>query len=238
MNKRLTAWSYSRLSTFEQCKRWAKLAYLDKIPEPPRPLPPGKTEHANDRGTRIHEAAEMFVKGGVDLIEELKAFEEEFHQLRELYETGVVSLETEWAFTENWEPTAWMSKDCWARIKPDALVFSEDGKSATLIDYKSGKKRGNEIKHLEQCQLYQLAAFLRNPDLEVVTTELWYLDQNDMSTVTYTRKQGLRYLKNFENRGRALTTEEDFPPNPNMYSCRWCPFGPKGTGHCTVGIQK
>ena len=59
-NERIKAWSYSRLADFEQCKLRAKLKYIDRIPEPARPLPPGKTEHANDRGTRIHDAGERF----------------------------------------------------------------------------------------------------------------------------------------------------------------------------------
>ena len=61
-NERIKAWSYSRLVDFEQCKLRAKLKYIDRIPEPARPLPPGKTEHANDRGTRIHDAGERFVQ--------------------------------------------------------------------------------------------------------------------------------------------------------------------------------
>ena len=58
------------MTTFEQCKFRAKLQYVDKIPEPERPLPPGKTEHANDRGTRIHDAAENFVNRDINLIPE------------------------------------------------------------------------------------------------------------------------------------------------------------------------
>lgn len=234
----IPAWSYSRLTTFEQCRLWAKLAFLDKVPEPPRPLPPGKTEHANDRGSRIHEAAELFVKGGVEMIPELEAFRNEFLELRTQYDKGLVALEGEWAFNQTWQPVGWMSKDCWVRIKPDAFVVSADGKSAVLIDYKTGRKHGNEVKHMEQCQLYQLAAFLRNPELEEVTIELWYLDQDDVTTMTFTRKQGLRYQRSFNERGLKLTMETDFDPNPNIYSCRWCPYGPKGTGHCKVGVQK
>lgn len=234
----IPAWSYSRLTVFEQCKRWAKLAFVDRIPEPPRPLPPGKTEHANDRGTRVHEAAELFVKDNVELIPELEKFRPEYLRLRDLYRAGMVSLETEWAFDRSWNPTAWMSRDTWARIKPDAFVMFDEGKRAVLIDFKTGKKFGNEIKHAEQCQLYQLAAFLRHPELEEIQVELWYLDQDDITTMKYTRKQGLRYLKNFEERGVKMTTEENFDPSPNIYSCRWCPYGPKGTGHCEVGVQK
>src|SRR5690606_8448838 len=64
----IKSWSYSRLTGLEQCALRAKLAYIDRIPEPERPLPPGKTEHANDRGTRIHLAAELFVRGEAELI--------------------------------------------------------------------------------------------------------------------------------------------------------------------------
>ena len=91
--RKIDTWSYSRLNVFEQCKLRAKLAYIDRIPELERPLPPGKTEHANDRGTRIHKAAELFVQGGIELIPELRVFREEFLRLRELYKQGKVSLE-------------------------------------------------------------------------------------------------------------------------------------------------
>ena len=82
---RIRSWSFSRLDVFEKCAYRTKLAYLDKIPEPARPLKPGTTEQPNDRGTRIHEAGELFVKGGVELIDELKTFAEEFERLRLWY---------------------------------------------------------------------------------------------------------------------------------------------------------
>ena len=178
-NERIKAWSYSRLVDFEQCKLRAKLKYIDRIPEPVRPLPPGKTEHANDRGTRIHDAAERFVRGGVELLPELKSFATEFHDLRNKYEHGMVSLEGEWAVNKDWEPVAWGDKDAWARIKLDAFVRLSKT-HAVVIDYKTGKKFGNEIKHAEQTQLYQLAAFLRYPELETIDVELWYTDRKSV----------------------------------------------------------
>src|SRR5690348_7082441 len=114
--------SYSRLVVFEQCKLRAKLAYIDKIPEPPRPLPPGKTEHANDRGTRIHEAAELYVRGGVELVPELDSFRTEFGVLRALYAAGKVSVEGEWAVDRDWSPVAWNSSDVFYRLKLDSFV--------------------------------------------------------------------------------------------------------------------
>ena len=233
--QRIPAWSYSRLAVFEQCKLRARLAFVDRIPEPERPLPPGKTEHANDRGTRIHDAAERFIQGGIELIPELKSFSGELHRLRELYKEGKVALEGEWAVDSEWEPTAWRSSDAWARIKLDAFVRLSKT-HAVVIDYKTGKKFGNEIKHAEQCQLYQLAAFLRYPELEVIDVELWYTDQDDLTHMRFTRDQGLRFFKNFDDRGHKMTTATEFPPSPNMFSCKWCPYGPRGTGDCEKGV--
>ena len=229
----IPTWSFSRIQDFEQCKRRAKLKYLDKIPEPERPLPPGRTEHANDRGTRIHDAGERFARGGIELIPELQKFKPEFERLKALYATGNVSLEGEWAMDRSWEPVAWASSDAWLRLKLDALVFLSPTE-AVAIDYKTGKRYGNEVKHNEQLQLYQLVTFLRYPKLETIHVELWYLDVDELVTVTYTRNQGLRFRRSFENRGNAMTTCTEFPPNPNIFSCRWCPY--KGTEHCDKGV--
>lgn len=231
----IDAWSYSRLTTFEQCKLRAKLAYIDRIPEPPRALPPGKTEHANDRGSRVHDAAELFVRGNIELIPELRTFQTEFLRLKELFKQGKVSLEGEWAVDRDWSPVAWRSSDVWARIKLDAFVRLTKT-HGVVIDYKTGNKFGNEIKHAEQCQLYQLATFLRYPELQVLDVELWYTDKDDLTHMRYTRDQGMRFFRNFDNRGNAITTATDFPANPNIFSCRWCPYGPKGSGHCTKGV--
>src|SRR5690606_37129742 len=229
----IKSWSYSRLSVFEQCALRAKLAYIDRIPEPERPLPPGKTEHANDRGTRIDLAAELFVRGEAELIPELHAFRVELERLRELYKEGRVSLEGEWGVDQNWLPTSW--RDAWGRIKLDAFVRLQPN-HGVVIDYKTGKKFGNEIKHAEQGQLYQLGAFLRYPELERNDVEFWYTDQNDITSVRYTRDQGLRFYESFDRRVRAMTEANHFPARPNMFSCKWCPYGPRGTGHCEKGV--
>jgi hypothetical protein len=234
----LKAWSHSRLTVFEQCKFRAKLQFLDRIPEPPRPLKPGQTEHANERGERIHNAAEFYVKGGVELIPELGKFKAEMGKLRELYKLGLVSLEKEWAFDREWSPVAWMSSTAWVRIKPDATVQATP-KHAIVIDYKTGKRFGNEIKHSEQMNLYIVGMFLRNPELETARVELWYLDLDELHGMNFTRAQALRFMSGFTSRGEKMTTTEDFPPSPNKFNCKWCPYKPTengGTGHCSVGV--
>jgi CRISPR/Cas system-associated exonuclease Cas4 (RecB family) len=232
----VTSWSHSKLVDFEKCKKMFWLKHDQKIPEPERPLPPGKLEHANDRGTRIHQSCEDYVNGtSAELCWEAeKHFGPELDLLRVLHAQGMVSLEGEWAMDNEWVSAAW--KTGWLRLKLDAIVHLSK-QQAIVIDYKSGKKFGNEIKHGEQLQLYALVSFLRYPELEHVTAELWYVDQNEVTTLRFTRDQALRFRPKWDSRGHKITSCTDFPANPNVFSCKWCPYGPAGTGHCAVGKQ-
>lgn len=236
----INTWSHSRLSIFEQCKHRAYLKYVKKEPEPERPLPPGKTEHANDRGTRIHENGELFVKGKAKLNPELrKFFSPEFEKLYELYLAGQVKMEDEWAMTREWEPCDWSAQEAWLRLKLDALVFLSNTE-AVAIDVKTGRRDGNEIKHAEQVQLYQLVTFLRYPELETIHTELWYVDIDELHVQTYRRDQGLRFKQKFNQRGEKITTYEfkgeKQDANPSIFTCKWCMYGPKGSRACSRGV--
>lgn len=236
----LKTWSHSRLALFEQCKHRVFLKHIAKEPEPERALPPGKLEHANDRGSRIHENGELFVKGKAKLCPELrKFFTLEYERLYTLYKEGKVYMEDEWAMTREWEPCDWKAKDAWLRLKLDALVFLSDTE-AVAIDLKTGRRQGNEIKHAEQVQLYQLVTFLRYPQLETLHTELWYSDVDDLYSQTYRRDQGLRFKQKFHQRGEAITSyvfkDEKTDANPSIFTCKWCMYGKRGSGVCKRGV--
>lgn len=238
----IKAWSMSRADKFEACPKQAYLAYVDKIPEPDRgPPPKGMTEWHNDRGSRVHDQAEAYVKGDrPDLIAECVSFQPEFAKLRSLHAADKVITEQGWGFTKDWTPCAWDDYDnIWLRVIIDALAF-RNPYEAVVIDYKTGKRIGNEIKHGKQVQLYQLATFIKYPELEKITTELWYLDQNELYRQVFTRNQGMRFFEAFNNKGLAITETNEFPANPGR-ACFFCPYktgligknGPLGTGHCT-----
>lgn len=274
----IPSWSFSKLGDFEKCKRMFMLKHIDKIPEPERPLPPGKTEHANDRGTRIHESCELYINGKAKTLapEAEQHFGDHIELLRVMFKDGLVSLEGEWGMNREWETCGWngdwleveataqhtgtakvlpvRGRDgdivkvgkrvfvwvpSWLRLKLDAMVMHSDT-HATVIDFKTGRKYGNEIKHGEQLALYQLVTLLRYPQLEHVTAELWYLDQKpgeNITSIGFTREKGLKYRSNFDRRGHKLTTANDFPPNPNIHSCQWCQYGPWNGGQCPDGVR-
>jgi len=226
MDGPIKSWSYSRLTDFEMCAYRAKLKFIDHIPE--------EKATAADRGTAIHTLAENFVLGKIKkLPTELNKFRSEFLALRERFIEGHVSLESEWGFDKNWNVCGF--KEAWLRMKLDACVHI-DKKTSCVIDFKTGKRYGNEIKHGEQTLLYGLAEAIREPHVENITVELWYLDLDELVSTVYTRAQLIKYLPSFEKRGLRLTDATEFPANPNIFSCKWCPYGPAKGGQCTYGV--
>jgi len=236
--KTISAASYSRYNIFSQCRMRAKLAFIDRIPEPDRgPPPKGKKEWANDRGSRIHDEAEQYVKGELDVLPiECKDFKHELNKLRSLYERGMVITEETWYFDKDWMPIDGKTyAEIAVRIICDVTIFM-DPITGVIIDYKSGAKFGNEVSHAQQLQLYQVSAFLKYPDLEDVYAEIYYFDQNELTSMHFTRKQGLRFFRAWDEKFKAMLSCTSFPPNANVYSCKWCPYRQDRSGDCSFGI--
>lgn len=224
----VSAWSYSALKVFEECPYRTYISRVKRIQEPSSP--------AADRGTQIHNEAEDYVKGEKDALPaNLEKFREDFERLEEMYRQGLVELEGEWAFDLEWKRTGWMSQDCWARIKLDAFIKQTET-SAVVIDYKTGKKFGNEIPHSQQCLLYAIAAFMREPELEFVQTELWYLDHGEKTVKGYSREEAMVFMPGFHQRAVTMTTATEFEPQPSKQNCRWCSFGKGEEPPCQWGI--
>jgi len=232
-----TSWSFSKLGDFTKCKKYFWLKHEQRIPEPERPLKPGQTEHANDRGSRIHDNCEGYVRGDHDALapEADKYFGLQIDLLRVLHAEGAVELEGEWGMDTEWEIAEWRA--AWLRLKLDVLVHVSPTQ-AIVIDYKTGRKYGNEVKHDQQLRLYAFVAFMRFPYLEEVTAELWYLDQGETTSVTMKREDSLKYRRTFSKQGNDIISCKSWPANPNKFSCQWCLYGPEHSGHCPEGVRK
>lgn len=113
--------------------------------------------------------------------------------------------------------------------------------SCRIIDFKSGRKFGNQLKHADQGLCYALNVYHRYPDIANMTVEFWYLDQADEMIRNFSRRV-LAVLKDrYDVRANKLTTCSEFMPKANAQSCMFCPYGsntnkagsPYGTGICT-----
>lgn len=225
-------WSFSRLSNFETCPMRVYLAAVKKEKQPER-----DADNPAERGTRIHQTCEDFVNGKGDKLKEVDPFwEDDLETLREEYSAGTVELEGDWGFDIDWQATGWWDENVWARIKLDAFRRLDET-TARVIDYKTGKKFGNEVHHTQQAQLYMVAAFMKYPEIDLIETEFFYLDQKDYMKKTYPRSKLPLYLKKFTERAMKLTTATEFPAKPTKMNCRWCDYGPEnGTGACPYGV--
>lgn len=206
----MVAWSFSRLTDFEACPYRFQLKYIDKLPEAPNP-------HTN-RGTEIHKQYERRVTHNEPTPSTF--FGPMLTNL--LADALTYSVETEWAFTKQWEPCSWFDKDAWVRIKPDLhLTFPTYNH---IIDYKTGGIK--PIQHASQGQLYAIASYLLYPTTETKTS-FWYHDHDKKQDAVYTDRQIPPLQKQWTKRAQKLETDR-FMPKPSTWNCRYCGMAP----HC------
>ena len=209
------AWSMSRLFDFESCPHAVYLSKVEKMPAPSGP--------AAERGTQIHAHVEGYIRADhAEVIKEMRGFLPLIDHLRAQFAEARAEVEGDWAFDRTWGVTAWEARNAWARFKLDAIEF-EDDTSAVVIDWKTGKKFGNELKHQQQGMGYAIAAFLRYPNLEFIKVKFAYLDQNQELLGSYTRVQAMLLKPMLETRADKMTTCQAFDPKPSFHACRWCP---------------
>lgn len=202
-----TAWSFSSLMNYEKCPHTQTFPYKERNSE------------AAARGIEMHSSIERYLLGQTT---ECPFPKLPFSEL--LDGTCQLQVEGKWGFDRDWEPTDY--KSAWLRIKADTVVEPICATPVVkIIDYKSGKRSGNEIKHGQQTLLYMVAAACRYPTVEFFQSELWYVDHDMVyPSQEYTRAQLDRARERWDKRGRIMTAATEFPPKPSRSNCKYCDF--------------
>lgn len=199
-----TSWSFSSLLNFEKCPHTQTFPYKER-----------NSEQAQ-RGIDMHSSIEAYLLGNTS---ECPFPNLPFGGL--LDGTRTLSVEDKWGFDRDWEPTDY--KTAWLRIKADTVAA--DTHLVTVIDYKSGKRSGNEIKHGQQTLLYMIGAACRYPTVDYFTSELWYVDHDLVyPSQEYSRDQLMKAKERWDKRGRIMTAATSFPPKPSRSNCKYCDF--------------
>lgn len=207
----LTAWSYTRYADYRRCPFFFAYKHLLRIKEPAGP--------ALQRGRDIHKEAEVYItaKRKPKLPASLRNFGPRMEQLRGLNP----SVEQQWGFTRDWQPTDWFGKDVWVRNVLDVCVVYEDN-TGDVIDHKTGRKYGG---YAEQMELFGLSTFAKFPQLTHVTTRLWFLDiedEDENEVIDEFKTSEVPALKkDWEKRVKPMFADKKFPPRPND-KCRFC----------------
>lgn len=228
------SWSFSSLMMYEKCAYQFKLKRIDKSPEPP--LEPG---NPLERGNRVHENFDKFVKGEIDTLSDepkrMADFEALLHYNRDLYGAGMATAEDAWHFDDNWdELEGWPNTYVMAKL--DFGVLDKDNSHAIVVDYKTGKPDYKVVEHIQQLQFYGGLTALKYDWVEKVTAELWYVDAGSVRNAEWTREEALKFIGRFDQRAQRIYADRFFRPNPSKMTCRYCPYSPRGTGACPVGV--
>lgn len=222
------------LMKYETCPMRVKLQYIDHLPEPPRP-----PDNPMERGNREHKRLELFVLGDDDALgscegKQTRAFVPTLKHAQALHAAGQASVEENWYFDENWNVCGNDAR--WAWIKVDLSVRDEEAGKLVSVDYKTGRSGYKTVEHIQQNQLYAGISALRFEWAETIDTELWYLDEGWVRKSSYTREEALKFIGRFQQRADKIFNDKYFRPNPNRETCRYCPYSPRGTGACPVGV--
>lgn len=238
--KTFKAWSYSRLTEWEQCPFRAKSKHLDKVKEPEGP--------ALARGRAIEEKVYSYIfDPKVKMVpDEGKTFDVELAAIKKIARSVLSNRDL--AFDRDWRPCAWDDwQNAWLRVRMDLLWASgrEDpfqlpskraGAVARVADLKTGRIYEDK---LDQLDLYRVTALLLPegvlPPVDLAASQMWYLDQGetrpDGTWASLVRSQAPRELQRWAKRVKPMMLDEAFLPRPGNH-CKWCHLAKAKGGPC------
>jgi hypothetical protein len=226
MIKKHFSWTVSKLGVYKNCPAQAKYKFIDKLFEPEAP--------PLVRGTEIHNAAEQYVTGREKKLHadlKLPVVKNLLNQLRKEYKKKKVRVELELAFTKEWKPCHWMSKEVYVRFKIDVVHFLTNGE-ALVIDWKTGKFKPGNAEYGEQLEGYCLG-LLASGLAKKVRSQLVFTDSGDVVEVekTYTLKDLPQLQKRWDNNARPFLSDTKHAPKPGN-ACKYCNFSTNKGGPC------
>ena len=206
-------WSHSSLKEYEQCARkYHELRVLKNYPFV-------ETE-ATRYGTEFHKAAEEYVSDGVVIPEQFAYAKETLNAL--LAKNGRKLVEQKMALTIDLQPCDWMSKTTWVRGVADLIVMDDEGLTAWVVDYKTGK---DKYPDRDQLRLMSIMVFAHHPHIRKVNSALLFVVKNSMvkhsMTVDDADPEWWRYR---ERVAKIASSTDSGVWNPTRTPlCGWCP---------------
>lgn len=231
VSKRITAWGPSRLAVYNECPAKAKYKHIDKLPDPGGP--------AMVRGSEIHRAAESWIWGRTTTLHaDLKhaKVKKLLTQLKKAAAEKRVRTELELALNRQWQTCAWLAHEVYVRVKLDVVLWANDGTTAEVIDWKTGKAYTAEEKPEYVDQLFQYSVILMSafPKLERVVSRLVFTDAGQEVTVpegNLLRANLAEGQKHWDMAVKPMLSDTLFKPRPGR-GCGYCPFSQNKDGPC------
>lgn len=204
-------WSFSALKEYINCpKQYQELKVLKRY------------EKAQSEqmlyGTAVHKALEDYTRDGVELAKNYLRFKTTVDAFLEI--PGTKHAEYEMALTRDKKPCAFDSEDRWVRGIADLVII--DGKTAYVIDWKTGSAKYPDSKQLK---LMAIMIFAHFPEVNDVRAGLMFIMHDVFITEEYNRSQIDKLWSNFTpalERLKLSYQTGEWKENPTAL-CGWCP---------------
>lgn len=211
-------WSYSRLSTYEDCPKQYWYSYVEKMDgfRPPSP--------AASRGSEVHSDCEKYLLG------ELKMYPPSVQKVSAhlmILKAKKAQPELKLAVDDKWEPCDYKDPNAYLRGVIDVLYL--EGENLHIEDFKTGQVYAS---HPTQMENYVAIASAHYPQASVFVTRLIYIDQGIVTPPKRTEAHRLKPIRILMD-GRIKNAEDDviFPVQPGA-GCKWCDYSKKFGGPC------
>lgn len=214
----LKGWSYSSLSTFDNCPlQFYKTRVSKEVVD--------LGSEATREGTRVHKALELRVRDGIELPPDMVAYESIADALYNF--DGKVYTEIPFAVDQNLEPVEvpvvddmpqW-GNDSWCKCITDVLVVK--GHNAAAFDWKTGKVRADS----KQLMLNAALIFKAMPEVQTIKTSFVWLKYNQTTDDIFKRDDEKFIWATFLPRVQRLERayeQDKWIPKPS-HLCGWCP---------------
>ena len=211
----MPSWSYSSIKTFDQCpKKYFHLKVVQDVKD--------EGNEASRYGNDAHAAAEAYIKDGTPIpdtyavmrpvVEALSKFPGDKHTELRL---GIKRTDS------GFEPCGFFDKDVWYRGIVDLLIVK--GKTAYLIDYKTGKNA--KYADMKQLDLMAGAVFIHFPNVVRIKSGLAFVVSNEFPKKDHVRENLNQYLAVFDDQLDQLEAAMDNGIWNAKTSplCGWCP---------------
>lgn len=208
--------SYSGISLYKKCPKQFESAYVNGVRQEAGP--------AAQRGTKLHEALELFFMGATPYPKDDKVLSP-WRRFMEVITLEEPTPEAKLAVFSDWQPASF--DDPSAELRGAADLLSRRDDTLIIRDWKSGRRYDT---HKDQGEYY--VAMAEGADRYVV--EFVYLDspiEVDAFTYCAAEREDLRGA--IEETIKLVRGDEEYLPTPSEDACRYCPLSWRVGGTCT-----
>lgn len=207
-------WSFSALSSFENCPRKYWATKIAKVVS--------DLNQYNVAGDADHQSIQFRLQKGLSLPSHLSALEPLMAKVSAA--PGEAYIEYKMCLKEDLTPTHFKDwNQGWLRGAGDYIKVN--GTLATYLDWKSGKARqGEEVE--DQLDLTALMLFQHFPHVQKVNGGLVYYNQGKVTPHVTQRADAPLLWNKFITRANAIRQakkDDNWPAVPNPL-CGWCPY--------------